>query len=197
MEVDKKEQLRQMLSGFAGDGLLPLDEAAKLLKVSEGYLLGLIRRGKLKAFKVDEHWFVQMKWLEQFREDVRKHISEALPASSASKWVKPIKRKKSGFMPFALASFEVAVVSLLLAVILPVFSVLASPARLAEKGLDMMAYGALSVSDFYRRPVSSVAAAISSKKKINDEQITRWSRQLLGAIVPVSGTVAGASEIRK
>lgn len=187
-----------MLKDFAGDGLLPLDEAARLLKVSEPYLLSLVRRGKLKAFKVDEHWFIKLDWLEQFRQQIREHISEVTSQSevpaTASRWVKPVRSKKVLVPDFFVFSLQLATASFTLAVmVLASAWMMPFPDKVAV-GDDYLLSGVLAVSGIYAKPAKAFSEVIVSGSKIDDEELTRWSRGILGDSKNDGGQVAGASE---
>lgn len=198
IETNKKEQLRLMLSDFVGDGLMSLDEVAKLLKVSDSYLFGLIRRGKIKAFKVDEYWFIKLDWLEQFRQQICEYISEAVNQSEIvsipNRWVRPVKRKKNVASIFFIFSFKLMLASLLLT-----FMVLTSawmmpfPNEIIRLN-EYLLSGVLAVSNIYAKPVELFSEVIVFGSKINDEKLTGWSRNMLGNEKNIGGRVAGASE---
>lgn len=198
MEVDKKEQLRLMLADFAGDGLLPLDEAARLLKVSEPYLLSLVRRGKVKAFKVDEHWFIRLDWLEQFRQQIREHISEVAAQDGSSisvgRWVKPVKKKKLPAYDFVIFSFQLTGASFMLAIMVLASAWMMPFSNKVLVSDDYLLSGVLVVSGFYAKPAKAFSEVVVSGSKINDEELTRWSRGILGGNKNDAGQVAGASE---
>lgn len=198
MEVDKKEQLRRMLAGFAGEGLLPLDEATKLLRVSESYLLSLVRRGKVKAFKVDEHWFIKLDWLEQFRQEVREHISEITAQDESSipvgRWVKPIKKKKLLAQDFLIFSFRLTAASFTLAAMVLASAWMMPFSDKVATSDDYLLSGVFVVSGVYAKPARAFSEAVVSGSKINDEELTHWSRSVLGGGENDAGQVAGASE---
>lgn len=80
MPDQSKETMKVLLGKFAQSDLLLLSEAATKLKVTEKYLEGLLRSGKIKGFKVGEHWFVEEAWLDDFRRKIKQSIQEAVPA---------------------------------------------------------------------------------------------------------------------
>lgn len=201
MEINKKQQLKLMLADLVGEGLLSLDEAAKLLKVSEAYLLGLIRRGKIKAFKVEEYWFVRFDWVEQFRQEIAKHLFSVIDQSDnlqnfRQKWIKTIKkkRKKLIFLPLFIVSCRLVTVTFLLAM-MTLSCALLMP--FPEKVIIGKNYFLLKILSLTETPIKSiryVSQLTTSSVKINDEKLTLWLRSFLNYDTQ-SGQVAGVNEV--
>ena len=200
MEIDKKQQLKLMLADLVGGGLLSLDEAAKLLKVSEAYLVRLIRRGKVKAFKVEEYWFVKFDWIEQFRQEVTQQLFSVIDQPNAlqsfrQKWIKPIKqqRRKLIFSPLFIASCQLIATAFLLAM-MTLSCALLMP--FPEKVIIGKNYFLLKILSLAEAPVKSINYIIqltTSPVKINDEKLTSWLRSFFNHPTQ-TGQVAGESE---
>lgn len=97
------QQLKESLGALAKSRLLHISEAAEQLKVTEHYLTDLVKSGKLKAFKVGEHWFVESDWVEDFRRGmhglIKSEIGELYHRPHGQGWVKPIGKRRSMRLP--------------------------------------------------------------------------------------------------
>lgn len=200
MEINKKQQLKLMLTDLVGEGLLSLDEAAKLLKVSEAYLLDLIRRGKIKAFKVEEYWFVKFDWVEQFRQEIAQHLFSVIDQSDSlqnfrQKWIKIIKqkRKKLIFPPFFVISCRLITATFLLAMMTLSCALLIPFPEKVIIGKNYFLLKILSLTETSVKSIRYVSQLTTSSEKINDEKLTLWLRSFLNHHTQ-SGQVAGESE---
>ena len=193
MEEIRKRQFKEALSALTGDGLLSLDEAAKLLRVSEIYLMGLIRRGKVKAFKVDDQWLVHLHWVEDFKDEVRRHIDEELairPATS-SRWVKRVDSRRHPATVALVFSVQTFAIALFVAIIMPTLIFVFPQLGILKTGGETLGQTVLKVSYVSQVSIDIAKSAASSSQKINDERLTKF----IGSILNKSaGQVAGARE---
>ena len=58
-------------------GLIPLSEIAELTPYSEGYLILLARRGKLKTVKHQDEWYTTLEWLDDYLNWLNERIESA------------------------------------------------------------------------------------------------------------------------
>lgn len=204
MTGQSQQTLKLLLKKFAGDGLFLLSEASEKLKVKESYLLEMINTGKLKAFKIDGHWFVEEKWLEHFKSSILASLSNELSTSGSrinrkSKWSHPvIVEPESGrqnirkFVVIPVWQFSVSALVLALAVVgvslmsLSLWPIYEGRQQLSSVFLD-------SVDGFYGAPLRVGRDVANSK--INDERLTEVISSVLR--FPIKGQVAGASEIKQ
>ncbi len=70
--------MKQLLKKFSSSELFVLPEAAAYLKVSEKYLTRLIRDGKVKAYQVDGQWFLEERWLQDFKQTLKHHLTQTV-----------------------------------------------------------------------------------------------------------------------
>jgi len=195
--LDKKERSKLILNDLVDDELLSLDEAAKLLKVSESYLLSLVRRGKIKAFKFDEYWFIKLDWIKQFRQQIQDHISEIITAENFDnnyRWIKPIKKKENINNSFFIFSFRLLSFSFLFAIMVLASAWMMPFANNLAISDTYFLSAVLTVSNIYTKPVNSLSKLIITQSKINDEVLTLWVRSILINNQDNIGQVAGTSE---
>jgi len=193
MEESRKRQFKEMLSALTGDGLLSLDEAAKLLRVSENYLMGLIRRGKVKAFKVDDQWLVHLHWIEDFKDEVRRHIDEELAVrpTATSRWVKRVDSRRQPATVALIFSIQTLAIASFVAIIMPALIFVFPQLGILKTGGQELSQTVLKVSYVSRASIDVAKLAALSPQKINDEKLT----QLIGSIFnKPAGQVAGARE---
>lgn len=196
-KIDKKQRLRLMLSNLFGEELLSLDEVAKLLKVSEFYLLGLIRKGKIKAFKIEDYWFIKFDWVKQFRQEIYQHIFEEvsqLDNLNKKKWIKPIKQKKIILPPFFIFSCRLITTSFLLAMMTLAFALMVPFPEKIIIGKNYFLLKILSITETSTQPIKYFSQLTIPQSKINDEKLTQWLRSFFNNYNN-RGQVAGESEI--
>lgn len=90
-------QLKESLGKYAKSRMLHIGEVAEELKVTENYLIDLARRGKIKAFKVGEHWFMEEDWVSDYRRIMKGllHQADAIEREiQRTGWSRPIKASR-------------------------------------------------------------------------------------------------------
>jgi len=203
-------QLKESLGKYAKSRVFHIGEAAEELKVTEKYLIDLARQGKIKAFKIGEHWFLEEDWVNDFRKIMRNLLHEAVATENEfygqrSGWSRNAKRSFN-FRPVWRLSYSVAAVSVILAFIGVSFSFLMLPIinfslhrQEAARTFLAFAYKA------YGYPIEVVS---DIDIPINDERLTGAIYSLMGKNTPEQacppalggaadcGRVAGAFEFK-
>jgi len=106
----------------------------------------------------------------------------------------PAEKKKLPVYDFFIFSFQLTGASFMLAVMVLASAWMMPFSRRVAAGDDYLLYGVLAVSGFYAKPAKAFSEVVVSGSKINDEELTRWSRSILGGNKNDAGQVAGASE---
>jgi len=203
MELTEKiSELRDSLGKYSKSRLFHLAEAAKELKVTEKYLAELARCGKIKAFRVGEHWFLEEKWLNDFRGAIKGLLGEAVAGNNeayrpSANWVRSLPLRKHfgpafNFRRAVILVSQTAVAAIVLSIVGLGFGLLCLP--LASVGLnrDLIAVNFLTaIYKTYGAPVA-IVNELARDLPINDENLTISLYKLAGQSVP--GQVAGAYE---
>jgi hypothetical protein len=212
MTGQSKETMKVLLKKFATSDLLLLSEAAAKLKVTEKYLEGLLKAGKIKGFKVGESWFVEEDWLNDFRCKIKQSLREESPAvrlssGSSRSYIKVYNVKvqqpsqlkinwQLEIQKWAWGSFGLATAVICLAIFcVPFISVGAHRQELSAVFLN----GVFQVYEAPQLVVGQIdrQVAWSLPTRINDEALTRFFGKLWqSSRLYRPGQVAGEVEVR-
>lgn len=206
MEISEQLlQFKQSMAKYTRSRLLHIAEAAEELKVTEKYLAELARSGKLQAFKIGDHWFLEEKWLQAYRGKLKGLLdaeigNHRLTGNSLNRrWIRSLVPSEkiygadllSGF--FRL-SFRGAIATIVLAFVGLSFVLFCLP--LAQVGLNRtaLAQGFLKLTfAVYGAPTNHLSVALQDlPAKINDEKLTQALYRWTGQNPP--GQVAGEFE---
>jgi excisionase family DNA binding protein len=105
------QTLKHLLKSFSQSELFVIEEVAHYLKVSEKYVLNAIKTGELKAFKVDEHWFIEEKWLAEYKNQlkvqvVKESTDNQLLKHQSRNWIRKIEKPEKRENFFGLKPWE-------------------------------------------------------------------------------------------
>ncbi len=198
------KQIKKSLAKLSKSPLLHLTEAAELLHIDKNNLAELMRQGKVRGFKVGEHWFMEEAWAKDFRDLVKKSLAveiNNLKKSNAphhQDWVRPLAPRRKLKLRLQIYSaiifpFKIAAMSLALVFLCVLSSIFCLP--LARVGLNrhLLAENFLQLTfNAYQTPIV-YSSRLSFIHQINDEKLTHIFYQLAGKNPP--GQVAGAYEI--
>lgn len=200
--------MKVLLGKFAQSDLLLLSEAAAKLKVTEKYLEDLLKSGKIKGFKVGEHWFVEEAWLADFRIKIKGSLQEEKSGISRPRsYVKVYQTKaqqplrpKANWWPevqkWAWGSVGLAVAMICLAIFcVPFISIGIHKQELAAIFLN----GVFAVYDSPRLAVKAAdqQLAFAWPARIDDETLTRFFGKLWQSPrLYRPGQVAGEADVR-
>jgi len=192
-------QFKESLAKYSSSPLLHIAEAAEKLKVTEKYLTDLAVRGKIKAYKVGEHWFMEEKWLHDFRGALRQLLdAETGGGLQRPGWVRQLAPRKriiplGVIKPVFSFAFQTVAAVFVLAFVSISFAFLTLP--LARVGLNRVTIASAFLTATYRvygLPLD-YARSISFAGPINDEGLTHVFYRLAGKNPP--GQVAGVYEV--
>jgi AraC-like DNA-binding protein len=204
------DELKDMLKKYARTELLSLGELAAHLKMSEDYLHDLIRQGKIKAFKVGEYWFMEEKWLNDFRlklkQDLTLHAdNHELIAERRVRWVKGLPARRRIWPKLSLPRLSlprltlpqleqtawVAAYAFFLALAIIGLGFTFLPlADLGQRRQELAGNFLIATYRVYNFPVATLSHL--QKKNINDENLTGVLYSLIGQSQP--GKVLGQFE---
>lgn len=213
MNTQSAQTTKNLLNKFVTGNLFLLAEAASELKMSEDYLIKLIKAGKIKAFKVGNDWFIGETWLADFKSSVRRGLDfesekEKL-VDCSSKFVRKIRksqRPKEFSLPVIFLVnefFKVTVSSLVLALLSFVFCGVLFLIVIVDSNKTAIAGSFISATnEFYTQPFKGVyyLQSISKKSKVNDEVLTEFAGAVFNKIQFSSdrlGQVAGEMEFKE
>lgn len=203
-------QLKESLGKYAKSRVFHIGEAAEELKVTEKYLIDLARKGKIKAFKIGEHWFLEEDWVNDFRKIMKNLLHEAVAIENElhgqrAGWSRNAKRSFN-FRPVWRLSYSVAIASVVLAVIGVSFSFMMLPIINFSLHRQETAKTFLAATyQAYGYPIKTVS---NINIPINDEKLTGALYSLMGKKYPGQacppalggavdcGRVAGAYEFK-
>ncbi|MFA5021413.1 MAG: hypothetical protein WC517_05170 [Patescibacteria group bacterium] len=195
--AEKISELKNSLGKYSKSRLLHLAEAAKELKVTEKYLAELARRGKVKAFRVGEHWFLEEKWLNDFRGVMKGLLGEEVAGADevrqpSANWVRSLPLRKRlwpafNFRQALVLVSQTAVAAVILSLVGLGFGLLCLP--LASVGLNRDSIAVNFLAATYRAygAPAAVAGRLAVDLPINDEDLTI-------SLYNLAGRVAGAYE---
>lgn len=203
-------ELKNSLGKYAKSRIFHLAEAAEELKVTEKYLIDLARNGKIKAFKVGEHWFIEEAWINDFRQVMKGLLHQVVEAENSlhlqrSGWSRTAKKSFVPHPIFKLA-FSTVTASVVLALLGVAFSFFTLP--LLYLSLNRQAVGQAFLAGTYRVYGYPIKTVSGINIPINDERLTGTLYSLMGQPVPGKacqpalggsadcGLVAGAFEFK-
>lgn len=191
------QAMKQLLKKFSSSELFVLSEAAAYLKVSEKYLTQLIREGKIKSFKVDDHWFIEEHWLLEYKKSLKQHLirettihyqTNTRPQSWTRSITEPLRFKWSNLLVWLWQSVLLAVAVICLAfLLLPLYQINKQKQYVATLFL-------VGVDATYSWPLDTLAAR-PAQGAIDDELLTKKINDVISSYQR-QGQVLGASELR-
>lgn len=205
-------EFKDSLAKYSAGTLLHIAEAAEILKVTEKYLTDQAIHGKIKAYKAGEHWFLEEKWLHDFRSSMKEILDVEIADHHFNRnhhhgWsrqlaprrfrvpqirVPQISIPQINFKPFVILSFQTVAAAVALTFLTAGFSFLCLP--LAQVGLNRVALADNFLNatfNIYSLPLA-YASNMSWQGPIDDEKLTHAIYRLAGKNPP--GQVAGAYE---
>lgn len=191
------QAMKQLLKKFSSSELFVLSEAAAYLKVSEKYLSQLIREGKIKSFKVDDHWFIEESWLQDHKKNIKQHLTRETVKhyetnSKQQRWtrsiIEPLRFKWSNLLVWLWQSVILAVAVICLAfLLLPLYQVNQQKQYVANLFLA-------GVDATYSWPLVALSTR-PAQGAIDDELLTEKINDIISSYQR-RGQVLGASELR-
>jgi hypothetical protein len=190
-----------------------LAEAAGELKMSQDYLIKLIKVGKIKAFKVGQDWFIEENWLDDFKSNLRKDLDFEAEKEKlidySSKFVRKIRksqRQKEFSLPVVFLVnefFKVTVSSLALVLLSFVFCGVLFLIIIVDNNKTVIASSFISTTnEIYTSPLAgyNYLQLVSKNSKINDEVLTEFAGVVFDKVQFSSerlGQVAGEMEVKE
>jgi len=194
--------LKNKLASYGNEEYLYIKEVAARLKLSENYLIALIKKGQLKGFKLGDNWLTTSKWLESWLELLKQELDGHLADKHVSRWTSSWQKKKR---PQVITpAFKLAIETALIILFIFYYSFFlyqpgASSFKFFIKEKKILAQELIvTFNRFYGLPVSLAMPAVRFyHHQVSDEAITTTLLAMIDRFRgQEDGRVAGASAER-
>lgn len=194
--------LKNKLASYGNEEYLYIKEVAARLKLSEKYLIALIRKGQLKGFKLGDNWLTTSKWLEFWLELLKQELDGHLADKHVSRWASSWQKKQR---PQVITpAVKLAVETALIIIFIFYYSFFlyqpgASSFKFFIKEKKILAQELIvTFNGFYDLPVSLAMPAVRFyHHQVSDEAITNTLLAMIDRLRgQEDGRVAGASAER-